>query len=129
MKYSVLGPTRIRVSTICLGSATFGIAPTSEDADAVVGAALDAGVNFFDTANVYGSTPTFDRPGHPPASQRESAEGILGRELAGRFSGGRRDEVVLATKSGERAFDPDAGLSRRYVIQQVKQSLRRLRTD
>src|SRR3954469_4625203 len=124
MKYSVLGPTGIRVSTICLGSATFGVAPTSEGADAVVGAALDAGVNFFDTANVYGSSPTFDRPGHPPASQRQSAEEILGRALEG-----RRDQVVLATKSGERALDPDAGLSRRYVIQQVEQSLSRLRTD
>lgn len=124
MKYSVLGPTGIRVSKICLGSATFGVAPSSQDADAVVGAALDAGVNFFDTANVYGNTPTFDRPGHPPAAQRESAEEILGRALAG-----RRDEVILATKSGETRFDPDAGLSRRYVVQQVEQSLRRLRTD
>ncbi|MDO5662753.1 MAG: aldo/keto reductase [Brachybacterium sp.] len=124
MKYSVLGPTGIRVSTICLGSATFGVAPASQDADAVVGAALDAGVNFFDTANVYGNTPIFDRPGHPAASERESAEEILGRALTG-----RRDEVVLATKSGERRWDPDAGLSRRYVTQQVEQSLRRLGTD
>ena len=124
MKYSVLGPTGIRVSRICLGSATFGVAPSSQDADAVVGAALDIGVNCVDTANVYGSTPTFDRPGFAPASQRESAEEILGRVLQG-----RRDEVVLATKSGERRFDPDAGLSRRYIIEQVEQSLRRLRTD
>ena len=124
MKYSVLGPTGIRVSRICLGSATFGVAPSSQDADAVVGAALDIGVNFVDTANVYGSSPTFDRPGFPPASQRESAEEILGRVLQG-----RRDEVVLATKSGELRFDPDAGLSRRYIIEQVEQSLRRLRTD
>lgn len=124
MKYSVLGPTGIRVSKICLGSATFGVAPTSQEAGSVVSAALDAGVNFFDTANVYGSTPIFDRAGHPPAAQRESAEEILGRALAG-----RRDEVVLATKSGERRWDPDAGLSRRYIIGQVEQSLRRLRTD
>ncbi|MCI9887782.1 aldo/keto reductase [Micrococcales bacterium 31B] len=124
MKYSVLGPTGMRVSTICLGSATFGVAPTSQEADAVVGAALEAGVNFFDTANVYGNTPIFDRPGHPAASERESAEEILGRALAD-----RRDEVVLATKSGERRWDQDAGLSRRYVTQQVEQSLRRLRTD
>ncbi|MET0693448.1 MAG: aldo/keto reductase [Propionibacteriaceae bacterium] len=124
MRYSVLGPTGIRVSTICLGSATFGVAPTAQDADGVVAAALDLGITFFDTANVYGSTSTFDRPGAPPASERESAEEILGRALAG-----RRDEVVLATKSGERRFDPDAGLSRRYVIRQVEQSLRRLRTD
>lgn len=124
MKYSVLGPTGVRVSRICVGTATFGVAPSAHEADGVVGAALDLGINFFDTADVYGSTPTFDRPGAPPASERESAEEILGRSLAG-----RRDEVVLATKSGERRFDPDAGLSRRYIIQQVEQSLRRLRTD
>ena len=124
MKYSALGPTGVRVSRICLGTATFGVAPSPTDADGVVGAALDLGINFFDTADVYGSTPTFDRPGAPPAAERESAEEILGRALAG-----RRDEVVLATKSGERRFDPAAGLSRRYIIQQVEQSLRRLRTD
>ncbi len=124
MKYSVLGPTGVRVSRICLGTATFGVAPSSQEADGVVGAALDLGVNFFDTANVYGSTPTFDRPGVPPAAEREPAEEILGRAL-----GGRRDEVVLATKCGERRFDPDAGLSRRYVIQQVEESLRRLGTE
>ena len=124
MKYSVLGPTGMRVSRICVGTATFGVAPTSQYADGVVGAALDLGINFFDTADVYGSTSTFDRPGAPPASERESAEEILGRALEG-----RRDEVVLATKSGERRFDPDAGLSRRYIIRQVEQSLRRLRTD
>lgn len=124
MKYSILGPTGVRVSKVCVGTATFGVAPNSQDAGRIVDAALDLGINFFDTADVYGSTPTFDRPGSPPASERESAEEILGRALAG-----RRDEVVLATKSGERRFDPDAGLSRRYIIQQVEQSLRRLRTD
>ena len=124
MKYSVLGPTGVRVSRVCVGTATFGVVPSPHDADGVVGAALDLGINFFDTADVYGSTPTFDRPGAPAASERESAEEILGRALVG-----RRDEVVLATKSGERRFDPAAGLSRRYVIQQVEQSLRRLRTD
>lgn len=124
MKYSTLGPTGIRVSKICVGTATFGVVPNPQDAGAVVDAALDLGINFFDTADVYGSTSTFDRPGMPPASERESAEEILGRALTG-----RRDDVVLATKSGERKFDPDAGLSRRYVIQQVEQSLRRLGTD
>ncbi len=124
MKYSVLGPTGVRVSRVCVGTATFGVAPSFQEALGVVGAALDLGVNFFDTADVYGSTPTFDRPGAPPAAEREPAEEILGRAL-----GGHRDEVVVATKSGERRFDPDAGLSRRYVFQQVEQSLRRLRTD
>ena len=124
MDYSLLGPTGVKVSKICLGTATFGVAPDAEEAGRVVEAALDAGINFFDTANVYGATPTFDRPGAPPAAEREPAEQILGRALAG-----RRDDVVIATKSGERRFDPAAGLSRRYIFQQVEHSLRRLGTD
>jgi aryl-alcohol dehydrogenase-like predicted oxidoreductase len=124
MDYCLLGPTGVKVSKICLGTATFGVAPDAQEAERVVGAALDAGINFFDTANVYGASPTFDRPGAPPAAEREPAEQILGRGLAG-----RRDEVVIATKSGERRFDPAAGLSRRYVMQQVEHSLRRLGTD
>ncbi len=71
-----------------------------------------------------GATPTFDRPGASPAAEREPAEQLLGRSLAG-----RRDDVVIATKSGERRFDPAAGLSRRYILGQVDQSLRRLGTD
>jgi aryl-alcohol dehydrogenase-like predicted oxidoreductase len=124
MDYSLLGPTGVRVSKICLGTATFGVAPDAKDAERVVHAALDLGINFFDTANVYGASPTFDRPGVPPAAEREPAEQILGRALAG-----RRDDVLIATKSGERRFDPAAGLSRRYIIQQVEHSLRRLGTD
>ena len=124
MEYSLLGPTGVKVSKICLGTATFGVAPDAQEAGRVVHAALDLGINFFDTANVYGATPTFDRPGAPPATEREPAEQILGRALAG-----RRDDVVIATKSGERRFDPAAGLSRRYFIQQVEHSLRRLGTD
>jgi hypothetical protein len=60
----------------------------------------------------------------PPAFEREPAEQLLGRALVG-----RRDDVVIATKSGERRFDPAAGLSRRYIIQQVEHSLRRLGTE
>ena len=124
MEYSLLGPSGVKVSKICLGTATFGVAPDAQEAGRVVGAAIDAGINFFDTANVYGATPTFDRPGAPPAREREPAEQLLGRALVG-----RRDDVVIATKSGERRFDPAAGLSRRYIIQQVEHSLRRLGTD
>ena len=124
MDYSLLGPTGVKVSKICLGTATFGVAPDAQEAERVVTRRSILGINFFDTANVYGATPTFDRPGVPPAAEREPAEQILGRALAG-----RRDEVVIATKSGERRFDPAAGLSRRYIIQQVEQSLRRLGTD
>jgi aryl-alcohol dehydrogenase-like predicted oxidoreductase len=124
MDFSVLGPTGVKVSKICLGTATFGVAPDAQTSERVVHTALDCGINFFDTANVYGATPTFDRPGVPPAAEREPAELLLGRALAG-----RREQVVLATKAGERRFDPAAGLSRRYIIQQVEQSLRRLGTD
>src|SRR3954447_18818540 len=124
MEYSLLGPTGVRVSKICLGTATFGVAPDAQEAQRVVHAALDLGINFVDTANVYGASPTSDRPGVPPAAERQPAEQILGRALAG-----RRDDVVVATKSGERRFDPAAGLSRRYITQQVEHSLRRLGTD
>jgi 1-deoxyxylulose-5-phosphate synthase len=126
MEYALLGPTGVKVSRICVGTATFGVAPTERDASRVIYAALDLGINFFDTANVYGNTPVFDRPGTPPAAEREPAERILGRALAS-----RRDDVVIATKSRE-VIGPgpnDRGLSRRHIIQQVENSLRRLGTD
>src|SRR3954447_20748741 len=123
MKYAVLGTTGVKVSRICLGTATFGVAPTARDADRVVAAAIDAGINFVDTADVYGHMPVFDRPGAPAASEREPAEQILGRALRG-----RRDRMVVATKSnGVVGHDVnDRGLSRRHVIRQVETSLRRL---
>lgn len=126
MKYSVLGGTGVRVSQICLGTATFGVAPTAQHADRVVGAAIDMGINFVDTADVYGNMPVFDRPGAPAAADREPAEQILGRALRG-----HRDEMVIATKSNG-IVGPninDRGLSRRHIIRQVETSLRRLETD
>jgi 1-deoxyxylulose-5-phosphate synthase len=126
MEYALLGPAGVKVSRICVGTATFGVAPRDRDADRVVHAALGLGINFFDTADVYGILSTFDRPGAPPAAEREPAERILGRALAG-----RRDDVVIATKSNE-VVGPgvnDRGLSRRHIIQQVENSLRRLGTD
>jgi aryl-alcohol dehydrogenase-like predicted oxidoreductase len=51
MDYSLLGPTGVRVSKICLGTATFGVAPDAQEAERVVQVALDLGINFFDTAN------------------------------------------------------------------------------
>jgi aryl-alcohol dehydrogenase-like predicted oxidoreductase len=126
MQYSVLGTTGVKVSRICLGTATFGVAPTAQDADRIVGTAIDLGINFVDTADVYGNMPVFDRPGAPAAADREPAEQILGRALRG-----RRDEIVLATKSnGVVGSDVNArGLSRRHIIRQVETSLRRLETD
>jgi aryl-alcohol dehydrogenase-like predicted oxidoreductase len=126
MQYSVLGTTGVKVSRICLGTATFGVAPTAQDADRIVGTAIDLGINFVDTADVYGNMPVFDRPGAPAAADREPAEQILGRALRV-----RRDEIVLATKSnGVVGSDVNArGLSRRHIIRQVETSLRRLETD
>jgi aryl-alcohol dehydrogenase-like predicted oxidoreductase len=126
MEYALLGSTGVKVSRICVGTATFGVAPSERDADRVVHAALDLGINFVDTANVYGILSTFDRPGAPPAAEREPAERILGRALAG-----RRDDVVIATKSCVEVGPGvnDRGLSRRHIIQQVENSLRRLETD
>jgi aryl-alcohol dehydrogenase-like predicted oxidoreductase len=114
------------VSRICVCTATFGVAPSERDADRVVHAALDLGINFVDTADMYGILSTFDRPGAPPAAEREPAERILGRALAG-----RRDDVVIATKSCVEVGPGvnDGGLSRRHIIQQVENSLRRLGTD
>jgi 1-deoxyxylulose-5-phosphate synthase len=126
MQYSILGPTGVRVSQICLGTATFGVAPTAKDTDRLVGEALDLGINFVDTADVYGNMPVFDRPGAPAAADREPAEQLLGRALRG-----RRDDMVIATKSNGIVGlgVNDRGLSRRHIIHQVETSLRRLQTD
>ena len=57
MQYSVLGPTGVKVSRICLGTATFGVAPSVHDADRIVGTALDLGINFVDTADAVAKAP------------------------------------------------------------------------
>lgn len=131
MNYRALGRSGINVSRLCLGTATFGVSPPQEDATALVQRALDLGINFFDTANTYGNQPRFDRPGLPPAEQRESAEELLGRALLG-----RRHEAIVATKVQEKAGPGvndggpgGAGLSRLHIMRQVEHSLRRLRTD
>jgi aryl-alcohol dehydrogenase-like predicted oxidoreductase len=126
MQYSILGSTGVRVSRIALGTATFGVAPTSEHTDRLVGEALELGINFVDTADVYGNMPVFDRPGAPAAADREPAEKLIGHALRG-----RRDEAVIATKSNGIVGHGvnDRGLSRRHIIHQVETSLRRLETD
>ncbi len=113
MRYRVLGGTGIDVSVHCLGAMMFGSVgnPDHDDCVRIIHAALDQGVNFVDTADMY--------------SDGESEE-IVGKALAG-----RRDDVVLATKvhfpMGE---GPNrGGNSRRWIVKEVEQSLRRLRTD
>lgn len=126
MKYAVLGTSGMRVSRLVLGTATFGVAPDERAADQLIGAAIDAGINVIDTANAYGNLAHFDRQGGPPAAQRRSAEEIIGASL-----GGRRDSLLLCTKASEPVGPGvnDSGLSRRHLIEQIDQSLRRLRTD
>ncbi len=114
MEYRPLGRTGISVSQLCLGAMMFGAFgnPDHDESIAIVHRALDAGINFIDTADFY--------------SQGESEE-IVGKALAG----GRRDGVVLATKVGL-PFDEDPnhkGTSRGWIVEAVDNSLRRLGTD
>jgi aryl-alcohol dehydrogenase-like predicted oxidoreductase len=114
MEHRTLGRTGVQVSPLCLGAMMFGAwgNPDHDDAVRIIHRALDAGINFIDTADVY--------------SAGES-EAIVGKALAD----GRRDGVVLATKvHGTMGKDPNArGNSRRWIIAEVDNSLRRLGTD
>jgi aryl-alcohol dehydrogenase-like predicted oxidoreductase len=111
MDFTLLGRTGVTVSRLCFGTMSFG-----GDADEATSAAMyrrtrDAGINFFDCANVYSGG---------------RAEEILGRQIAG-----ERDEVVITSKVGFPMWDgPNGrGLSRRHILQAVESSLRRLKTD
>jgi aryl-alcohol dehydrogenase-like predicted oxidoreductase len=114
VEYRNLGTTGVRVSPLCLGAMMFGAWGNTDQQDSIriIHRALDAGINFVDTADVY--------------SSGESEE-IVGRALAG----GRRENVVLATKvHGTMGGDPNhQGNSRRWIITEVENSLRRLGTD
>lgn len=112
MEYRLLGGTGVRVSPVCLGTMNFG-GPT-EEAESVrmIHRALEAGINFFDTANAY---------------NQGRSEQMVGKALAD----GKRQSVILATKVHfPQSEDPnDRGNSRKHILQAVEQSLRRLKTD
>ncbi|MBB5704949.1 aldo/keto reductase family protein [Sphingopyxis panaciterrulae] len=111
MQYRQLGDSGIEVSAICLGSwLTYGVGVDDSAGRACVDASLDAGINFIDTANIYG---------------RGAAESFLGDALKGR----PRDSYVLATKLFFPMTDTDKGLSAAQVAKQIDASLTRLRTD
>src|SRR5215218_3154117 len=121
MDYRSLGRTGMQVSPLCLGAMMFGAwgEPDHEISIKIIHRALDAGINFIDTADVY--------------SLGESEE-IVGKALAD----GRRDDVIVATKfhgpmdvgAGQHGGDPNKrGNSRRWIIREVENSLRRLQTD
>src|SRR5215210_2408609 len=110
----MLGGTGVEVSPLCLGAMMFGAWGNTDHEDGVriIHRALDAGINFIDTADVY---------------SRGESEEIVGKALAR----GRRDDVVLATKfHGSMGDDPNQrGNARRWVFREVEASLRRLGTD
>ncbi|MCA9684392.1 MAG: aldo/keto reductase [Myxococcales bacterium] len=124
MQYRKLGNSGLDVSTLCLGAMTFGeadensfmhgIGATEETSFAIMDRALDAGINFIDTADVYG--------------QDGLSERVIGKWFQAR---GRRDEVVLATKFRFRMAKGanGTGASRRRIVQAAEASLRRLQTD
>lgn len=120
-QYRSLGRTGMQVSPLCLGAMMFGAwgEPDHAESTRIIHRALDAGITIVDTADVY---------------SRGESEEIVGKAL----SGGRRDRVVLATKfhgpmdvdMGQPGGDPlQRGNSRRWIVQEVEHSLRRLRTD
>jgi aryl-alcohol dehydrogenase-like predicted oxidoreductase len=114
MQYRMLGRTGVRVSPFCLGAMMFGEwgNPDHDDCIRIIHRALDAGINFVDTADIY--------------SHGESEE-IIGQALAD----GRREDVILATKvHASMGDDPNhRGNSRRWILREAEASLRRLKTD
>ncbi|MEO6847034.1 MAG: aldo/keto reductase [Chthoniobacterales bacterium] len=114
MEYRNLGRTGVKVTPLCLGTMTFGARTPLEDACAIVDRALDAEINFIDTANAY---------------SRGKSEEITGEAL---HRNGKRDKIILATKVYAAMDDKDLnmrGNSRRHIINECEASLRRLKTD
>ncbi|MDB5035329.1 MAG: oxidoreductase [Chlorobi bacterium] len=118
MKYTHLGRTGLQVSRLCLGTMNFGPQTSEPDSFAIMDKALEQGINFFDTANVYG----FELG-------QGITEGIIGRWLA--QGNGRREGIVLATKLyGKMGTGVnDAKLSAYHIRRACEESLRRLQTD
>src|SRR5579875_2978377 len=118
MEIRSLGRSGLKVSELCLGTMTFGNQADAATAHAILDKALDAGVFFIDTADMYPLGGSADMVG--------ATESIIGDWLTG-----KREKVVLATKCfGTMGPGPnDRGLSRKHIMQAVDDSLRRLRTD
>lgn len=114
MQYRSLGRTGVQVSELCLGCMMFGGRTGEKDSIEIIDRALDAGINFLDTANVY---------------SRGRSEEVVGKALG---RDGKRERVFLATKVHGRMDDDDpntAGNHRRHIIEQCEASLKRLQTD
>ncbi len=114
MDYRSLGRTGVPVSVLCLGCMNFGWKTREAESMDIIDKAIDNGINFLDTANVY---------------SRGKSESIVGKALK---RNGKRDNIVLATKVHGRMDDDDilaAGNNRRHIIDQCESSLKRLQTD
>lgn len=118
MKYTRLGRTGLQVSRLCLGTMTFGYQCDEKTSVAIMDRAFEAGITFFDTADVY--------PLGAPAGSTGRTE-----EFVGRWLSGRRDRIVLATKCFGRTGPSrwDQGNSRKHILDAVDASLKRLGTD
>lgn len=118
MKLKRLGRTGLKVTEICLGTMTFGYQCDQQASFKIMDAAIDRGVNFIDTADVYPVPVSLERAGRT-------------EEIVGKWLEGKRDRIVLATKcrmpmgSGPN----DGGLSRKHILDAIDASLRRLDTD
>jgi len=121
MEYKNFGRTGVKVSPLCLGCMNFGGRQNEAESIRIIHEALDGGINYLDTANVYGHEPLKFEIG------RGRSEQIVGKAL----KNGKRENVFLATKVHyEMGSDPNArGNSRRHIIEQCEASLRRLETD
>ena len=114
MDYRNLGRTGVKVSPLCLGCMNFGWKTEEKESIDIINAALDAGINFLDTANIYA---------------HGKSETIVGKAFQ---ENGRRDRIILATKVHNSMDDNDPnaqGNSRRHIIQQCEASLQRLQTE
>lgn len=119
MEYRTLGRTGLRVSPLCLGTMTFGWSADEATSFRIMDAAVDAGINFFDTADIYSRWVSGNQGGE--------SETVIGRWLKGKD----RRSVVIATKVQGRMWDgPNGeGSSRVHIMLAVEDSLRRLGTD
>ncbi|RPJ08806.1 MAG: aldo/keto reductase [Spirochaetaceae bacterium] len=111
MKMKLLGTTGVQISSLCFGTMTFGAQADRLESAKLFKKAIDAGINFFDCANVY---------------SRGTAENILGELVSG-----MRDDLVITSKVYNRMSDKpnDCGSSRRHITRAVEESLHRLKTD
>lgn len=120
VEYVTLGKTGIEVSELCMGTMTFGKEADKETSKEIFKRARDAGINFFDTANIYADPNVYWEDVYEPT------EIILGELIKD-----CRDDIVLTTKIGGSRHDKpnDGGLSRKHILQEVEDCLRRLKTD